>query len=173
MVDSANTLLQEFQKQKVSQESEVLQAAQRFINQYRSLRLFKESFVQEYNEQLLACPPDVRRLFPSLMGGNEVRSYLEFLEKQQPQQEDSSENLGQPKIAADSYLPSPDADVPTQSGASDTVSISRAEFQQMQEQQRILMEQTQQLIKQINQQGTTSAGSTTVGRYSEIIEEDS
>lgn len=173
MVDSANELLQEFQRQKVSQESEILQAAQRFVNQFRSLRFFGEAFVQEYNQQLLACPPDVRRLLPSLMGGNEVRSYLEFLEKQQPQQENSAEDSGQPKIASDGYLPSPDSDMAVQGNSSDTVSVSRAEFQQMQEQQRNLMEQMQLILKRMNQQGTTSAASSTVGRYSEIIEEDS
>ena len=173
MVDSANTLLQEFQKQKVSQESEVLQAAQRFVNQFRSLRFFPESFVQEFNEELLSCPPDVRRLLPSLMGGNEVRSYFEFLEKQQPHQSDVSQDSGQPQIASGGYLPSADTDLPTQNDSGDTISVSRAEFQKMQEQQKILMEQTQQLLKRMEQQGTNSGGSSVVGRYSEIIEEDS
>ena len=173
MVDSANALLQEFQKQKVSQESEVLQAAQRFINQFRSLRLFDESFVQEYNTQLLACPADVRRFLPSLMGGNEVRSYLEFLEKQQHHQTDATEDSDQSQVAADGYLPPPDSDLTNHDDSSETVSISRAEFQQMQDQQKILMEQTQQLLKRVNQQGTSSAGSSAIGRYSEIIEEDS
>ncbi len=170
MVDSANALLQEFQKQKVSQESEVLQMAQRLINQFRSLRHFKESFVQEYNQQLLSCPSDVRRFFPSLMGGNEVRSYLEFLEKQQPHQADGSDYPEQGTIASDGYLPSPDSDLTSSDGASDTVAVSRAEFQQMQLQQKALMEQTQLLLKKINQQGSASSD---IGRYSEIIEEDS
>ena len=173
MVDAANTLLQEFHKQKVSQESEVLQAAQRFVNQFRALRLFRESFVQEFNEQLLACSPDVRRFLPSLMGGNEVRSYLEFLERQQPHPNKTEENSNQSQIASGGYLPSPDSDLTTQQDSSENASVSRAEFQQMQEQQKILMEQTQQLLKRLNQQGSSSVGSSAVGRYSEIIEEDS
>ena len=171
MVDSANALLQEFQKQKVSHESEVLQEAQRLINQFRSLRLFKESFVQEYNNQLLACSADVRRFLPSLMGGNEVRSYLEFLEKQQPHKADKTEELDGSKIAPDGYLPEPDSDLTTSDTFSQPGSISRDEFQQMQAQQKALMEQTQQLLKKVSQLSGASAGGNTVENYSEIIED--
>ena len=170
MADSANELLQQFQKQKVSQESEILQAAQRFVNQFRALHLLGESFVQEFNKELLACSPDVRRLFPSLMGGNEVRSYLEFLEKQQPQSTETSADSNQPSIASDGYLPSPESDLMEQN-PSDTISVPKAQWQQMQEQQKMLMEQTQQLLNKMNQQGTRSSAE--MGHYSEIIEEDS
>ena len=173
MVDAANELLQQFQKQKVSQESEILQAAQRFVNQFRSLRLFDESFVQEYNTQLLACSPDVRRFLPSLMGGQEVRDYLEFLEKQQPHNSDDSENPDQSSTMSDGYLPSPDSDLINAGEGVGTVRVSQSEFQQLQEQQKILMEQTQQLLKRINQQEAASMGEGVTGRYSEIIEEDS
>lgn len=171
MVDSAKSLLQEFQKQKVSQESEVLQAAQRFVNQYRALRLFRESFVQEFNEQLLACSPEVRRFLNSIMGGHEVRSYLEFLEKKLPHQDENSEDKS--KIGVNGYLPSPDSDITNNDNSSGMFSISRAEFQEIQEQQKILMEETQQLMKRVNQQGINATNSSVAGRYSEIIEEDS
>ena len=36
MEETAKNLLKEFQKQKVSKESSVLQEAQRFVNQYRA-----------------------------------------------------------------------------------------------------------------------------------------
>ena len=104
------------------------------------------------------------------MGGNEVRSYLEFLEKQQPQSADVSSDSKQPTIAADGYLPSPESDLMGQN-TSDTISVPKEQWQQMQEQQRILMEQTQQLLKKMNQQGTRSSAE--MGHYSEIIEEDS
>ena len=172
MSDSANELLQQFYKQKVSQESEVLQAAQRFVNQFRALKFFRESFIQEYNEQLLACSPDVRRFFPSLMGGNEVRNYLEFLEKQQQQTTDGTDKKNQSQIASNGYLPSPDLDLVRENSSSESTSVSKEEFQQMQAQQRILMEQTQQLLKKMNQQ-TNSSGPSIEGHYSQIIEEDS
>lgn len=171
MVDAANALLQQFQKQKVSQESETLQAAQRLVNQFRSLRFLRESFVEEYNAQLLASSPDVRRFLTSLMGGNEVRNYLEFLEKQTPQQNENGEDSNQTKKAADGYLPPPDNDLGAQNNVSGGATVSLAEFEQMKEQQKILMEQTQQLLKKLNQQGASSSGSSTVGRYSEIIED--
>ncbi len=171
MSDSATTLLEEFQKQKVSQESETLQSAQRFVNQYRSLKFLRESFVQEFNEQLLACPPDVRRFLPSIMGGNEVRNYLEFLEKQRPQNVNDTDETSQDKILTNGYLPDPESDL--KGTDSDQISISRAEFDQMREQQKILMEQTQALIKRMNQQVVSSSGSSTMGRYSEIIDEES
>ncbi len=171
MVDAANTLLQQFQKQKVSQESETLQAAQRLVNQFRSLRFLRESFVEEYNTQLLASSPDVRRFLGSLMGGNEVRNYLEFLEKQTHQQVEDGENSNQSQISSDGYLPSPDNDLKMEKNAPTGATVSLAEFEQMKEQQKILMEQTQQLLKKLNQQGASSSGSSTVGRYSEIIED--
>ena len=63
MEETAKNLLKEFQKQKVSKESSVLQEAQRFVNQYRALDYLPSSFLQEFNAQLLACSPNVRRFF--------------------------------------------------------------------------------------------------------------
>ena len=169
MEETAKNLLKEFQKQKVSKESSVLQEAQRFVNQYRALDYLPSSFLQEFNAQLLACSPNVRRFFSTIMGGNEVLSYLEFLEKQIPQTENSEngENAGQSDIVVDGYLPMPESDLML-SDLDDTISVSKQQWDEMKAQQKTLMEQTQQLMRQIKsqQQGGTSA------QYSEILDDE-
>jgi len=173
MSTPANELLQAFQKQKVIRESEVLQAAQRLVNQFRSLRFFNESFIDEYNKQLLAAPPDVRRFFSSLMGGNEVAAYFEFLEKQIPHAHQENEEGNHPDISAGSYLPMPEEDLSVNSMSSDSISISKKEWEEMQTQQKFLTEQIQRLSKQLNisQEGSRSDRSFS-RQYSEIIDED-
>lgn len=169
MENSATILLENFRKQKVSQESEVLQSAQRFVNQYRALNFFDPSFVEQFNNQLLASSPDVRRFFTSIMGGNEVLNYLEFLEKQQPQTlGQDSDNQSQMDIATDGYLPQPEADLSSQS-TSQTFTVTQEQWHSIQEQQKLLMQQTQQLMRQLNGQSQTAT--TPIERYSEIIDE--
>ena len=170
MENTTVNLLKEFQKQKVSQESEVLQAAQRFVNQYRALAFFDPSFLQEFNKQLLACPPDVRRFLTTIMGGNEVLNYLEFLEKQMPQTSQSENDVGgnQPDIALDGYLPSPESDLDL-SDSNDMISVSKQEWLELKAQQKNLMEQTQQLFRQLKNQSAPS----TMGSYSEILDDES
>jgi hypothetical protein len=167
MENTATNLLQEFQKQKVSQESEVLQAAQRFVNQYRALSFFDPSFLQKFNTQLLACSPDVRRFLATIMGGNEVLNYLEFLEKQTPlsiQNENDTSN--QSDISVDGYLPSPESDL--SASDNDMISVSKQEWQELKAQQKSLMEQTQQLFRQLKNQQASSM----IGRYSEILDDE-
>ena len=168
MEETAKNLLKEFQKQKVSQESSVLQEAQRFVNQFRALDYFDSSFLQEFNAQLLACSPNVRRFFSTIMGGNEVLNYLEFLEKQIPQTENSEngENAGQTDIVVDGYLPVPESDL-ILPDSNDIISVSKQQWDEMKAQQKALMEQTQQLMHLIKQQpGLVSA------QYSEILDDE-
>lgn len=162
---SARNILEDFQKQKVSQESEVLLTAQRFINQYRALKLYKPAFLDKFNADLLSCSADVRRFFSSLMGGEEVRNYLEFLEKQIPASntEKGQENS---EIVQEGYLPSPEEDIKG-NAAENIMSISKEEWQKMQEQQKLLMEQTQQLMKKMTQSSVDTRS------YSEILDDDS
>lgn len=168
MENTATNLLQEFQKQKVSQESEVLQTAQRFVNQYRALSFFDPSFLQEFNTQLLACSPDVRRFLTTIMGGNEVLNYLEFLEKQMPaiSQNENESGGNQPEIALDGYLPMPESDLSLSDG--DMISVPKQEWQELKAQQKNLMEQTQQLFRQLKNQPASSI----FGGYSEILDDE-
>ena len=166
MENTATNLLQEFQKQKVSQESEVLQAAQRFVNQYRALSFFDPSFLQKFNTQLLACSPDVRRFLTTIMGGNEVLNYLEFLEKQMPATSQNESDTNQPEIALDGYLPMPESDLSLSDD--DMISVSKQEWQELKAQQKKLMEQTQQLFRQLKNQPASSM----IGGYSEILDDE-
>ena len=98
-----------------------------------------------------------------------MTEYLEFLEKQIPQTENSEngENAGQSDIVVDGYLPMPESDLMS-SDLDDTISISKQQWDEMKAQQKTLMEQTQQLMRQIKsqQQGGTSA------QYSEILDDE-
>ena len=172
MENSGLALLESFQKQKVSQESEVLQEAQRFVNQYRSLRYFDSSYIHVFNSQLLACQPNVRRFFTSIMGGNEVLSYLEFLEKQQPKpSSENGEDSSQLDIATDGYLPLPESDLISEAGTG-MISVPKEEWVALKEQQRILMEQTNQLLHQLKNQRISSSGTAVSGDYSEIVSDE-
>lgn len=169
MEEAARSLLKEFQKQKVSKESAVLQTAQRLVNQFRALDYLPPSFLQEFNVQLLACSPNVRRFFSTIMGGSEVLNYLEFLEKKIPQTEKSEkgENSAQSDIVVDGYLPSPESDLMV-SDSDDTISVSKQQWDEMKTQQKDLLEQTQRLMRQmkIQQQGGIST------QYSEILDDE-
>jgi hypothetical protein len=166
MENTATNLLQEFQKQKVSQESVVLQTAQRFVNQYRALSFFDPSYLQKFNTQLLACSPDVRRFLTTIMGGNEVLNYLEFLEKQMPATSQNESDASQPEIALDGYLPMPESDLSLSDD--DMISVSRQEWQELKAQQKNLIEQTQQLFSQLKNQSASSM----IGGYSEILDDE-
>ena len=166
MEESAKDLLKEFHKQKVSKESIVLQEAQRFVNQYRALDFLDPSFVQVFNQQLLASSPNARRFFSTIMGGNEVLNYLEFLEKKVPQSE-NSENSNQADIATDGYLPLPESDLMT-SGSDDTICISKQQWDELNAQQKNLKEQNQQLIRQMQERQRDSISH----QYSEILDDE-
>lgn len=167
---SGLSLLEKFQKQKVSQESEVLQEAQRFVNQYRALHYFDSSFISVFNTQLLSCPPNVRRFFTSIMGGNEVLSYLEFLEKQQLNNvSQNGEEETQTNMVVDGYLPLPESDFVSDSSSS-MISVPKDEWLMLKNQQKYLMEQTQTLLRQLK--GEPGETSIQERHYSEILDED-
>ena len=171
--ENLNPLLKAFQEQKVSKQNTELLVAQRLVNLYRSLHCFKPEFVDEYNQLLLSATVEEKRVLSTLMGGSEVRSYLDFLQQQfhQNQNADSSQqnqNKG--------YLPNPDQDE-VASDTSENIHISKEEWHKMQEQQRLLMEQTQLLadsVKNVKQvaQGVEKQPMEMGQNYSDIIEDE-
>ena len=74
--NNINPILKAFQEQKVSKLNTELIQAQKLVNLYRALYCFDDAFVEQYNQLLLSSSVEVRRLLSTLMGGNEVRSYL-------------------------------------------------------------------------------------------------
>lgn len=103
-------LLQAFKKKRNAQENKIALEAQKLINLYRHLSVFRPSFVNEFNKMLLSSTKEVQMMMPSIVGGPAVRQYLEYLqgELHQTTTEDVSEQMpAMPK----GYLPNPEEDV--------------------------------------------------------------
>ncbi len=168
-----NPLLKAFQEQKVSKQNLELLAAQRLVNLYRSLHCFKPEFVDTFNQFLLSATVEEKRLLSTIMGGGEVRSYLDFLQTQVHQNQEA--NGGQ-KNQEKGYLPDPEEDeaVPESDGS---ISISAEEWQKMKAQQKALMEQTQLLANSLKGVNVSPKVSETPRpeisqNYSDIIEDE-
>lgn len=170
-VKTVNPLLKAFQEQKLTKANIELMQAQKLVNLYRALDCFQDGFADKFNEMLLESSVESRRMLSTIMGGSEVRNYLDFLE-QQTNHTDEENNPNSSKQLK-GFLPSPDMDEsPT---SNETVQISRQEWLEMQEQQRNLMEQTKNLMSMVknNSMGqSATVENTPVKNYSEIIEDD-
>ncbi len=167
-----NPLLKAFHEQKLSKTNLDLMQAQRLVNLYRSLSCFPLEFSDQYNQMLLSASPEVCRMFSTIMGGGEVRNYFDFLQHQAHIQDDKTENK---TGLQHGFLPSPEMD---EADASDTpasqVQISRQEWEQMQQQQKELMAQTQTLMNALKNNSTpqkTIESASSPQSYSEIIDE--
>ncbi len=103
-------ILRSFQQKKTTSENQVAQEAQRLVNLYRQISTFRPSFIDEYNEMLLATSKEVQMIIPSIIGGPVVRQYLEHLQKERhiKTQEDEGNSV---KIATQGYLPEPEEDL--------------------------------------------------------------
>ena len=160
------TLLQAFKERKRTKDNLDVQEAKRLVNLYRSLHCFGPEFVEKYNQLLLNSTPGVRRLFGTFMGGQEVRDYFEFLQKNA---HDSGQKLSGEAFDSGSqikgYLPEP-----TEENSNVTSGMPSSEWQQIKERQELLSKQIQQIM-QILGQTPKGKGSAMSDDYSEIIEE--
>ena len=160
------TLLQTFKERKRTKDNLDVQEAKRLVNLYRSLHCFGPEFVEKYNQILLNSTPGVRRLFGTFMGGQEVRDYFEFLQKNahdsgQKVPGETFDSVSQTK----GYLPEP-----TQETSSSVSGMPSSEWQQIKERQELLSKQIQQIMQILGQ--TQKRKVPAVGDdYSEIIEE--
>ena len=110
MVDKetdVQTKLHSFLKQRNNKTSVAMQEAQRLVNLYRVLNEFGPDFVTQYNQMLLASSDEVQMSMKALVGGHEVRQYLEFLQSE-GQKTEEDETVAAPQQVG--WLPSPEED---------------------------------------------------------------
>lgn len=117
-IDSANQLLNAFVHRKQTRDNTVALNAQRLVNLFRQLSVFKPEFVAEYNKMLLSSSDEVRMMMKDIVGGPTVRQYLDYLQAKSEHLVDEDENVDEntQTISAlnnnTGYLPDPDEDKP-------------------------------------------------------------
>ena len=115
-IDSANQLLNAFVHRKKTHDNTTAIAAQRLVNLFRQLSVFKPEFVAEYNRMLLNASDEVRMMMKDIVGGPTVRQYLDFLQaKTEHISEDEESEYSDMKSELNNntgYLPDPDEDMP-------------------------------------------------------------
>ncbi len=189
MVDKetvVQTKFHSFLKQRNSKTNVAMQEAQRLVNLYRVLNDFGSDFVDEYNVMLKNSSDEVQMALKALVGGQEVRQYLEFL-----QSEDDKEKVKQDSSNSSQtgWLPSPDMDQ-NEVSVVEGKGVSSATWEAFVKQQdekfsqmvsELKMEQTEALTRLMNQlssslqaQKQTPAAPVpkpVQSEYSEIIED--
>ena len=70
-----------FIKKKEEQSDKVLIEAQRLVNLYRNINAFPEEFHAELDQTLLHTSSEVQSTLTRIVGGEEVRRYLDFLKE--------------------------------------------------------------------------------------------
>ncbi|MBQ3695489.1 MAG: hypothetical protein II938_00755 [Alphaproteobacteria bacterium] len=102
---TVQTKFHDFLKQRNSKTNVAMQKAQKLVNLYRVLNDFGPDFVTEYNVMLKECSEEVQTALQALVGGPEVRQYLEFLKSEDQKQEDTENSASNSQQAG--WLPSP------------------------------------------------------------------
>lgn len=93
-----------FLKQKNAKTNVAMQEAQRLVNLYRVLNELGGDFVDTYNIMLQNASSEAKSSLNALVGGQEVRQYLEFLMEKNHIKEDQEEG----KTQQIGWLPSPE-----------------------------------------------------------------
>ena len=190
--NTASVRLKSFLKNKNAKANVAMQQAQKMVNLYRSLDDLGDDFADQFNAELLGLSENAELMLNALIGGNEVRQYLDYLRHTTASDNDENQDETSMPVQTQGYLPGPEEDVEE---ASDTAYVSRVDFEKFKAEQanmirnlseQLLSHQAQALadaIKQlypnaeVNQSGTShSSGSPhtehyTSSEYSEIIED--
>ena len=115
-IDSANQLLNAFVHRKKTHDNTTAITAQRLVNLFRQLSVFKPEFVAEYNRMLLSASDEVRMMMKDIVGGPTVRQYLDFLQAKSEQVSEDEENehaeMKSELSINTGYLPDPEEDTP-------------------------------------------------------------
>lgn len=178
MAGTSKNLLEKFKAKQSEKDTALLQEARRLVNLYRSISCFGDDFVDQYNKMLLNVQPNIRRLLRNFMGGEEVESYLQFLEQNIHLSQNGSEHKNEMNtLQTKGYLPDPSMDERggIQKGK---ITVSESEWEEMKEQKKALLEQTQMLLKRLERLEQNISGTkrplntpSSYENYSEIIEE--
>ena len=185
MANTENTLSSKFHaflKQRNSKTNDSIQGAQRLVNLYRVLGAFGSDFVDQYNEMLLNSSDDVQMSLNALVGGQEVRQYLDFL--RQEQHIHDNEETPDKKSMQTGWLPSPEEEQSSQTPASSSnkewMSMMKAEEEKLNKMIASLREEQELALKRLSAQlsstlqvrtDKTPPPKPSETNYSEIIEE--
>lgn len=125
-----NNSLDSFLKKKNTQENSSLEKAQRLVNLYHHLSAFGPEFNKEYTQMLLDAPSDVQTMLNSIIGGQIVRQYIDFLKKEQSTDNNyTSDDTPSFSLENEGYLPSPDEDLNDMIQIPNTTLESNTSFQ--------------------------------------------
>lgn len=107
------TMQDAFLKKDEDRTDKVLEEAQRLVNLYRHSRSFPPAFLSELDAKLIQSSPEVQSAISRIIGGTEVRRYLDFLKEKNAYSTDTElENQKEEKTSSFvGYLPTPDEDI--------------------------------------------------------------
>ena len=175
-----------FLQQRKNKANFAMQEGQKLVNLYRTLNVFGTGFVDEYNTMLLNAPDEVLMTLNAIVGGKEVRQYVDFLRmemrKEMPAEEASSSNQNA------GWLPSPEDEAAQNHGNGNYISgeewnsFVKAEEEKIKELIGTLREEQNDTLKKLADQWASSleakssfmqnkGAAPTATQYSEIIED--
>ena len=190
--NTASVKLKSFLKNKNAKANVAMQQAQKMVNLYRSLDDLGDDFVDQFNAELLGLSENAELMLNALIGGNEVRQYLDYLRHTNTSDNDENQDESSISIQTQGYLPGPEQDIEE---GSDSAYVSRVDFEKFKAEQadlvrhlseQLLNHQAQALaeaIKQLypnadanqsgkpHQSGSPYTERYTSSEYSEIIED--
>jgi hypothetical protein len=144
--NSAAIKLKAFLDNKNTKANTAMQQAQKMVNLYRSLDDFGEDFVDQFNKELLEISENAELMLNALIGGNEVRQYLDYLRHTNTVDNDAEQGDASVIPPTQGYLPGPEQD-----GSDDEVKssayVSQLDFEKFKTEQADLMRQlSEQLL---------------------------
>jgi len=130
--NTAATKLKTFLDSKNMKANVATQQAQKMINLYRSLDDLGEDFVHQFNAELLEISENAELMLNALIGGNEVRQYLDYLRHSNTSNSDDEQNDAAVSVQTQGYLPGPEQDG---DDAQDSSYVSRTDFERFKAEQ--------------------------------------
>ncbi len=101
-----------FIRKKEEQSDQVLIEAQRLVNLYRNINTFPAEFHTEVDQSLLHASSEVQTTLTRIVGGEEVRRYLDFLKENKTYSDMSTDTKEDDSLHPISgYLPDPEDDI--------------------------------------------------------------
>ena len=144
--NSAAIRLKTFLDNKNTKANTALLQAQKMVNLYRALDDFGEEFVNQFNSELLEISENSELMLNALIGGNEVRQYLDYLRHTNTSDKDVEQGDDQ-VVQPQGYLPGPEQDVDEKGDPKSSNYVSQVDFEKFKAEQADLMRQlSEQLL---------------------------
>ena len=108
--NSAAVKLKSFLENKNTKANTAMQQAQKFVNLYRALDDFGEDYVNTFNSELLDISENAELMLNALIGGSEVRQYLDYLRHTHTSGDETEQDDTSAAMPKQGYLPGPEQD---------------------------------------------------------------